>query len=250
MKVLEAHFGVQLFGRTTRGLVPTDEGLALAPVVSEAFERLDRALAALAAGEAREVVSVGAVGTFAIGYLMRRLADFRERHPNIDLRLMTNNNKVDLWTESLDFAIRFGDGAWHGVEAQKLMEAPVTPLCTPGLADSLRQPADLAKHNLLRSFRAGDWSKWLEVARVQNVTPRGPQFDSSILMVQAAMLGEGVALAPAAMFQHELSRGDLVQPFTPEVDTGCYWLTRLKSKDETAAMETFRSWLMGACTSA
>ncbi|HVW74565.1 MAG TPA: LysR family transcriptional regulator [Rhizomicrobium sp.] len=247
VKALEAHLGAALFRRTTRGLVLTDEGAVLRPVVEDAFGRIERVMGALAGGAPREVLTVGVVGTFAIGFLIERLADFRAQHPFVDLRLLTNNNKVDLWTESLDFAIRFGAGAWHGVQADPLLRAPITALCSPAIAQHLRHPADLEKHTLLRSYRGQDWPAWLAAAGVPQLSARGPVFDASPLMVQAAILGEGVALAPASMFQRDLNLGTLVQPFAVEVDVGGYWLTRLISKPPTRAMEAFQTWLAAAC---
>lgn len=250
VKALEARLGVALFRRTTRGLVLSDEGAALAPVVADALLRMERVLDALAEGGPREVLTVGVVGTFAVGFLMERLADFRAAHPRIDLRLMTNNNKVDLFGESLDCAIRFGDGAWRGVEAEKLLDAPLAPLCAPALASRLERPADLARCVLLRSYRAQDWPAWLTAAGEPEVQARGPMFDASTLMVQAAMLGEGVALAPPRLFRRELAAGALAQPFQVEVDVGAYWLTRLISKEETPALAAFRSWLTAQCAAA
>lgn len=246
VKALEAHLGVALFRRTTRGLILTDEGAVLAPTVEDAFGRIERVMSRLSGGAPREVLTVGVVGTFAIGFLIERLADFRKAHPFVDLRLLTNNNKVDLWTESLDFAIRFGTGAWHGAQADLLMRAPITPLCAPAMAEGLRHPADLEKYTLLRSYRAQDWPSWLAAAGQPQLSARGPVFDASTLMIQAAILGEGVALAPAAMFQRELNLGALVQPFAIEVDAGAYWLTRLISKPPTRAMQAFQSWLTDA----
>ena len=247
VKVLEEYLGSALFRRTTRGLVLTDEGAALAPTVEDAFLRIERALGAISGGAPREVLTVGVVGTFAIGFLVERLADFRAQHPFVDLRLMTNNNKVDLWTESLDFAIRFGPGAWHGVHAERLMAAPISPLCPPAVAAQLRQPADLGKFTLLRSYRTQDWPAWLEKAGARDISARGPVFDASSLMVQAALLGEGVALAPPSMFRRELNLGMLVRPFRMEVDVGSYWLTRLISKTPTPAMVAFQAWLTVQC---
>lgn len=247
VKALETHLGAALFRRTTRGLVLTDEGAALAPTVEDAFGRIERVMSQLSGGAPREVLTVGVVGTFAIGFLVERLADFRKAHPFVDLRLLTNNNKVDLWTESLDFAIRFGAGAWHGTQADLLLRAPITVLCSPATAEQLRHPADLEKCSLLRSYRAQDWPTWLAAAGVPQLSARGPVFDASTLMVQAAILGEGVALAPAAMFQRELNLGTLVEPFPIAVDVGAYWLTRLISKPPTRAMQAFQDWITAAC---
>src|ERR1700761_7512890 len=81
VKLLEEHLGRRLFRRTTKGLVLTDEGVALTPVIADAFARMARALDAVAEGGAREVLTIGVVGTFAIGFLIGRLAEFRARHP-------------------------------------------------------------------------------------------------------------------------------------------------------------------------
>lgn len=248
VKALEAHLGRSLFRRHARGLLLTDEGALLAPVLFEAFGRIEALLDALKQGGPAEVLTVGVVGTFAVGFLLERLADFRARHPRIELRLQTHNNRVDLAAEGLDFAIRFGDGAWRSVEAERLIDAPVAPLCAPALAAQLRQPDDLARFALLRSYRAEDWTAWLAAAGVARVAPRGPIFDASTLMVQAALLGEGVALAPPRMFQRELRQGRLVQPFARELDVGGYWLTRLLSREPSAAMLAFRGWLLGQCS--
>src|SRR5262249_18802781 len=118
------------------------------------------------------------------------------------------------------------------------------------IAATLHTPRDLARHTLLRSYRVRDWPDWLEKAGVEDVTASGPTFDASIIMVQAAMSGEGVALAPPSMFHRELGSGDLVQPFPLEVEAGAYWLTRLMSRELTPAMAAFRSWLIETCQSA
>jgi LysR family transcriptional regulator of beta-lactamase len=108
----------------------------------------------------------------------------------------------------------------------------------------LRRPSDLADFPLLRSYRASDWPQWLEQAGVPGIAARGPLFDSSWIMVQAALRGEGVALVPVTMFRRELEAGLLSQPFGIEADLGSYWLTRLMSRSQSSAMPLFRDWLM------
>jgi LysR family transcriptional regulator of beta-lactamase len=246
VKGLEERLGATLFRRSHRGLVLTDEGLALAPALWDAFGRIDTVLERFEAGGVKEVLTVSAVGTFAVGALLKELPAFRAAHPFVDLRLLTNNNKVDLVAEGLDYAIRFGDGAWNGTEAERIASAPLAPLCAPGLLDLLREPTDLARVPLLRSYRAQDWPAWFEAAGMPPIAARGPLFDSSLIMVQAAMLGEGVALAPVSMFRRELDSGHLAQPFAVTADVGAYWLTRLKSRATTGAMRSFRDWLLGS----
>jgi LysR family transcriptional regulator of beta-lactamase len=210
-------------------------------VLSDAFDRVAAALSRFDHGRGREALSVGVVGTFALGWLLPRLASFEAAHPEIDLRLTTNNNRVDIAEEGLDFAIRFGDGAWHGTEAILLFQAPLTVLCDAATAARLNRPADLARETLLRSYRNEEWPAWFEAAGAEPPPLTGPVFDSAALMVEAALAGRGVALAPALMFE-----GKGARPFDVEVDLGGYWLTRLKSRRPAHAMAAFEGWIRAA----
>lgn len=244
VKGLEERLGVKLFHRGPRGLMLSDEGVALLPALSESFDRIGRLLERFQDGRLREVLTISAVGTFAVGWLLPRLKTFREAHPYVDFRLLTNNNRVDLAAEGVDAAILFGDGGWAGCEAERILSAPLSPLCTPALAETLRQPGDLARHTLLRSYRVQDWPAWFAAAGLSEaIEARGPVFDASLTMAQAALTGEGIALAPPAMFGRDLGEGRLVQPFAITVETGAYWLATLRGKMPSAAMTAFRSWI-------
>lgn len=221
VKLLEQRLGVSLFRRLPRGLLITDEGLALLPTLSDSFDRIAGMLDNFDAGHVREVLEVGAVG-----WLLPRLRDFRERHPFVDVRLSTNN--------------------WHDTDAEALFEAPLSALCIPEIAETLREPGDLVRQTLLRSYRSDEWPAWFEAAKVTAATIRGPVFDSSLTMVEAALQGEGVALAPPMMFSRQLAAGALQQPFGVTLSTGRYWLTRLKSRNPTSAMRVFRTWVVDA----
>ena len=245
---LERRLGTPLFRRLPRGLTLTDEGLALIPVVADAFDRIGSTLDRFTGGHLREVLTLGVVGTFAVGWLLERIDDFARLHPHIDLRLLTNNNRVDLAGEGLDLALRFGDGAWHGTHADHIMDAPLTPLCAPAVAARLRHPEDLAREALLRSYRADEWPRWFAAAGTPCPRLRGAVFDSSALMAASAILGRGVALVPAAMFAQDLQAERLVRPFPVEVHCGSYWLTRLMSRTDTPAMAAFRLWLKAAAS--
>jgi LysR family transcriptional regulator of beta-lactamase len=244
IRTLEERLGTALFKRLPRGLVITDEGRALLPVLSDAFSRIEGVLKQFEGGHFHEVLTVGVVGTFAVGWLMPKLRLFRDAHPFVELRLLTNNNLVDLAAEGLDFAIRFGEGIWPATHNEPLLDAPLTVLCTPQIARRLREPADLAQHTLLRSYRADEWNLWLAAVGLEAWPVNGPVFDSSRLMVEAAVQGAGVALAPPRMFARELQTGLLVCPFAQQVKTGSYWLTRLKSRRMAPAMALFRDWIL------
>ncbi|MBM7322871.1 MULTISPECIES: LysR substrate-binding domain-containing protein [Rhizobium/Agrobacterium group] len=252
VKGLEKRLGVALFQRLPRGLKITAEGEALLPTVTSSFDQMATTLDRIEAGQVRELLFLGVVGTFAVGWLLPRLQAFQKRHPFIDVRVSTNNNRVDMAAEGLDFAIRFGQGSWHGTDAFRLFDAPLSPLCTPKLAETLKAPADLMEATLLRSYRADEWSSWFAAA---GVTPAaqvnaGIVFDTSLGMMEAALQGLGVALAPPSMFSRHLASGAVVQPFPVTMSLGSYWLTRLQSKPPTPAMQVFSDWLFDSISTA
>ncbi|HEX2528449.1 MAG TPA: LysR family transcriptional regulator [Geminicoccus sp.] len=244
VKTLEENLGARLFRRLPRGLALTDEGMALLPEIAESFRRIGATLDRFESGHLREVLTVGVVGTFATGWLLPRLGSFQEAHPFVDLRILTNNNRVDLAGEGLDVAIRFGDGAWHGTEAVHLFPAPFSPVCAPELVGRLHKPEDLCREVLLRSYRVDEWPRWFEAVGLACPPLRGFVFDSSLTMAEAAAQGAGVGLLPSRLFARELAQGRLVRPFEVEIPMGDYWLTRLKSRAETPAMRAFRLWLL------
>lgn len=246
VKGLEKQLGVVLFERLPRGLMLTQEGEGLLPTLRDAFDRIAGSVQRFEGGGYREILKVGAVGTFAVGWLMPRLVDFRERHPFIDLRLSTNNNRVDMAAEGLDLSIRFGTGAWHGLAADHIVATPLSPLCTPGIARALRDPSDLFHETLLRSYRTDEWTSWFSAAGFADPPLRGTGivFDSSLAMVEAATQGAGVALAPPTMFARHLDSGIIVRPFATQIALGSYWLTYAQARPVTDAMRAFRDWLL------
>ncbi|MCG2840647.1 LysR family transcriptional regulator [Sandaracinobacter sp. RS1-74] len=244
IKALEKRLGLTLFRRLPRGVMLTDEGAAIFPALRDSFDRIGNALGVLAGGQIREVVTLGVVSTFATGWLLPRLQEFAVRHPEVDLRILTNNNKPELAGEGLNFAIRFGDGSWHGVHSTPLLEAPLSVMCAPSLLPDLKAPADLLKHSLLRSYRAEEWPAWFAAAGLEAPRLTGPVFDTSLAIAKAVASGVGVGLLPPAMFKAELANRHLAMPFDKSIAMGRYWLTRFHIRPETAGMIAFRNWLV------
>ncbi|KGD82541.1 LysR family transcriptional regulator [Pantoea sp. PNA 14-12] len=243
VRLLEERLGVTLFRRLPRGLEMTDESRLLFAEVSEAFTQLEKAWRRFEGGEYREVMTLACVGTFALGWLLPRLDAFHQQHPALEVNVRTHNNVVNLAGEGIDYAIRFGTGAWPATHNEPLFTAPLTALCRPDIARRLQQPGDLLRETLLRSYRADEWGNWFTAANITPPRMTGPVFDSSRLMVEAAVQTGGVALVPFCMFQRELEAGILVRPFDIEIDVGGYWLTWLRSKTLTPSMEIFREWI-------
>lgn len=247
---LEQRLGKRLFRRIPKGLALTDEGMILLPTLVEAFERMASTLESIRTTQAREVLSVGSVGSFAVGWLLPRLREFQARHPFVEVRLFTNNNRVDLAGEGLDYAIRFGDGHWHGTEAIHLLDAPLAAVCAPQVAQRVASVRDLGRETLLRSYRADEWTAWFRAAGVAPPLLTGPMFDSSLVLADAAAQGAGIALLPIHLFSRDIRQGRLVRLFEIELALGSYWLTRLDTRRETEAMQAFRGWLEQCCREA
>jgi LysR family transcriptional regulator of beta-lactamase len=244
---LEDRLGVALFVRASGGLAPTDEARALYPVLEHGFDAMARALDRITGRRDIETLNIGVVTTFAVGWLLPRLPEFRLIHPTIDLRISTNNNRVEILREGLDLAIRYGAGAWTGLEAELLLHAPLAPLCAPAVAERLAGPESLGREVLLRSYRSDEWPRWFAEAGATCPPLTGPIFDSSLAMADIASDGGGVALLPVAMFSRRMAEGDLVQPFATMVSAGSYFLTWPADRPSTPAMADFSRWMLEAC---
>lgn len=243
IRALEDRLGVRLFHRLPRGVALTDEAAALYPVLNEAFDRIAAAVNRASATAVREVVHLAVVGTFATGWLLPRLPAFEAAHPDIELRLQTHNNRIDLASEGVDAAIRFGDGDWQGLACAPVADTLFAPVCAPALVHRLRTPRDLAALPLLRSYRSDEWPRWLQAAGVPDIQARGAVFDSSLALAGAAATGAGVALLPLALFERELREGRLLRPFPTGVALGRYWFTQLRSRREREPVRRLRLWL-------
>ncbi|MEP3428572.1 MAG: LysR family transcriptional regulator [Roseibium sp.] len=244
IKTLEELLGVMLFKRLPRGVTLTDEGETLLPVLTDAFRRMSRMLTHFKNGNYREILTVGVVSTFALGWFLPLLDQFRTAHPEIELRLKTNNNKADFLGDGLDCFLRFGDGAWHGAAAENILTPRFSPICARETAKRIRVVEDLYEQPLLRSYRRDEWTVWFRAAGLEPPRLGGFMFDTSHALVEAAAMGVGVALIPVEMFRSSLSSGRVVQPFESTIDLGSYWLTWLNSRQETLAMKMFRTWIV------
>lgn len=254
VKSLEAYLGRQLLKRTSRGLELTDTAAAALPALSAAFDALADASRDLAGAERGGILTVSVPPAFAAKWLAPRLADFSERHPDIDVRVDAAMALTDFAGEGVDLAVRFGAGHWPGLECRLLMAESVTPVCAPGLATSIKTPADLLGHTLIHddSSRADDscpdWPMWLRAAGVSAADAgRGPRFNQSNLAIESAISGRGIALAKRALAQDDLDAGRLIAPF--EITTPLafgYWIVNPPGKLRAPVAKHFVAWLEAA----
>jgi len=250
VKALEQRLGVPLFRRLNRGLRLTDAGALYRTELEDILDRLEQATERLRASEAAGLLTVSTGTSFASKWLVPRLQRFRERRPDIDVRIDADDALTDFRRDNVDLAIRYGGGVYPGLYSVKLLQDTVFPVCGPKLLEDrypLRAPEDLKHHTLLHDQGVvEDWSSWLRTAGVSGVdASRGPSFSHSAMLIEAAIAGQGVALARSSMVAHDLREGRLVQPFLlslrPEFS---YWVVCPQATVDKPKIAEFRAWVL------
>jgi LysR family glycine cleavage system transcriptional activator len=251
VRQLEEDLGLPLFKRARTGLVLTEAGVSLLGGLTDGFQRIAQAVDGVRPRPESRVVTVSMLSTFAMRWLLPRLGHFNEAHPDIEVRLSTSVELVDLARGDIDCAIRFGRGDWPGLLADRLFADRLTAVCSPALlakGPPLERPEDLRGHTLLHArLRPEHWRIWLHAAGIEDLDPRaGPVFETRNFVIQAALQGLGVAVIDPALVGEELASGRLVQPF-PRILAleGAYFLVRHPTKAKLKRVGAFREWLLG-----
>lgn len=249
VKGLEDWFGVKLFQRRNREILMTESGQLLLPGVRDGLDQLEAASQRIVTRGDGNELRLTCMPSFAAKWLVPRLSRFRARHPEIDVLLSTEDRMVDLDVEPFDLGIRSGRGHYPGLTVYRLFDDAVFPVCSPELLRGdkpLRTPSDLVHHSLLHDDYPVGWLEWLAAAGVDNVDHhRGPMFDNSAMMLQAAAEGMGVALARHALAYADLLAGRLVRPFPITLTSDyAYFLVHVPRVADRPKIVAFRTWLI------
>jgi LysR family glycine cleavage system transcriptional activator len=250
VKGLEAELGVRLFQRERQRVALTEAGRLYLEVVRDAFDRLGMGTERLLQRQSAGALTVTTSPNFAAKWLVHRLGRFSESHPSIDLRVSASIQHVDFAREDIDLAIRHGDGNWLGLHVTRLCNEQLFPICSPRLAAQggarLRSPEDIRHHTLLNVNGRADWAKWLAQAGFEGVeAQRSIDFNQASMAIDAAVDGQGIALARTALAAGDLISGRLVRPFPQAIEAPfAFWIVCPKSAAETPKIATFRRWLL------
>ena len=255
VKALEERLQVPLFRRLNRGLVLTEAGGSYLRELEDILDRLEQATERLRASEATGILTVSTSTSFAAKWLVPRLQRFRDRRPDIDVRIDADDSLTDFRRDNVDIAIRYGRGVYPGLSSVQLLQDIVFPVCSPKLLEGghpLREPSDLKHFTLLHDQGVvEDWRTWLRTAGVTDVEPtRGPVFSHSAMLIEAAIAGQGVALARRSMVARDVREGRLVQPFPLSLKAEfSYWVVCPQSAAEKPKIAEFRAWLLDEAAS-
>ena len=257
IKEIEDQLDLVLFTRTSRTIRLTEAGTVLYDASIDALDLLNRAVSrARKMTRGTSLLKVTLDAQFATKWLMRRVDDFRQQKPGIELRFDITYDVRDFERDDVDIGIRFGTGKYPGIIAHRLFENIIIPVCSPALLASgppLKEPRDLFNHTLahIEWSRQGvtwpNWSMWMQAAGVDDFDDsRTLVFGTSTDATQAALDGNAVALADFAMVANDLSQGRLIRPFELGIKVApefAYFLVYPEASRDDARVIAFRDWL-------
>ncbi|XBS68775.1 transcriptional regulator GcvA [Acerihabitans sp. KWT182] len=244
--------GVRLFVRDGQRMLLTDAGQVLVLEIRAGLQQLlnalDSARAYIAPRQLTRTLTVSVLSSFAARWLMPRISAFQAANPEVDIALRPTAALATLDSrDGVDLAIRYGPGQWPGLNALRLMKSFTFPVCSPVLLSStpITKPEDLMRVTLLRSPRQR-WSPWFQAAGLDMPEPtQGPSYDDAGLLLQAAISGQGVALARSVIAADDLAAGRLIRVCDVQVEDRYGWFIAWREplRCERQDFDAFRCWL-------
>jgi len=244
VRLLEERLGVGLFVRQANKLVSTHAGNVYREGLTPILDAIADLTAEVMTSETSRVLTIGAGPTFAIRWLIPRLADFHACEPEIELRVATGGAAAP-FAEDWTCGVKLGDGVWPGFVAEPLFAADLMPVCAPNIATDLKSPADLSPRDLIRVAHAtDDWPLWLRGSGMPRLAIEGPEFEFYGQALQAAADGLGVAMGIRPYIDDDLAAGRLVAPFHRAVSKGMHWyLVYREARSDEPDFSAFRKWI-------
>ena len=249
IKSLEEFLGIKLFMRKNRALLLSEEGQAYYLDIKEVFNTINDATERLLARGAKGAITVSLQPSFAIQWLVPRLNAFNSLHPDIDVRIKAVDQAESSLTEDVDVAIYYGRGHWADIHAEQLQKEYLVPVCSPLLLQGKKPLSvleDLVNHTLLHDTSRRDWKRWFKQVGVKatNVN-HGPIFSHSSMVVQAALHGQGIALAHSFLAKPDIDAGRLICPFEEVLENkNSYYVVCRERQVDLGKIAAFREWVL------
>ncbi len=255
IRTLEDYLGAALFVRSKVGVTLTPQARDAYPDIRDGLQQLGAGLSKLRGSGEDRLVTMSVPPSFAAKWLLPRIDSFREKHPLFDIRLDTTDRLVDFAAEGIDVGVRYGLGGYAGLQADKLFDEEVFPICSPALLAGEQQRAGeawLSRMTLIHDTTSDfdpsfpTWRSWLLAHGMADIDhTRGLRMNSSVLAIQAAMEAQGVALARSVIVKRDLDAGRLVKPFDFVEQTNCaYYVVYRKQSLDSRKVQVVRDWLL------
>ena len=251
LKNLEEIWGLQLFQRG-KSLSLTPAGAALAPIVREFFMNLEATLSDLREQKGKVRLTVSTTYSFALKWLLPRLPSLSQQHPEILLTLETTDKAINFSSAEPDVAIRFGNGNYPGLHSEFMFREQIFPVASPDLLSRFgtpREPAELLRYPLLTRDGADlvpKWELWFQQVGVGiSALKESVRFADTNMTIEAALLGQGIALARSGHVETEISDGSLVRLFDVSFASPvAYYFVCPKGIESQSHIISFRNWLL------
>lgn len=257
LKHLEDLWGLQLFQRG-KSLRLTPAGAALAPIVREFFMNLEATLTDLREQKGRVRLKVSTTYSFALKWLLPRLPGLSQQHPEILITLETSDKAINFSSADSDVAIRLGNGHYPALHSEFMLREQIFPVASPDLLNRFgtpNKPAELLRYPLLTRDGADlvpKWEAWFEHVGVGVSTLKeSVRFADTNMTIEAALLGQGIALARSGHVEAEINDGSLMRLFNvPFASPVAYFFVCPKGLETQPHIISFRNWLLAESTQA
>ncbi|MBV0910861.1 LysR family transcriptional regulator [Anianabacter salinae] len=244
VRALEAHLGLKLVIRDGRGIALTAQGARLAETVRDAFHGIGAEIDAMTGADADRPLQITTTPMFAASWLMPRLSDFRERHPEIDLMLNPSAQLVPLDPGGIDLAVRYGSGPWPGLRSELLLRSHFVIVASRKLVGDrqIDDPGELVGMPWLQEYGTNEVTDWLRRHGVTVRLMRGLTQLPGNLLLDALRAGNGVAATTRAFVETDIASGDVVVLFEDEDPTSGYHIVTRPGVLRPSA-KAFAAWL-------
>jgi len=253
IRLLEENMGLLLFDRLHRAIALTPQGKEFQAAVSIGLEHIAHSADDIRSDPDRADITISSSVTFASYWLMARVAKFRALFPDVDVRLVASAKTRNLGATGIDFAVRYGNGNWDGADADHMFGNDIYPVCSPSYlkaGENLTELSDLQNATLLKLNQSDhnwvNWGSWFQrFGFEERPATRALYFDNYMLLIHAAIRGEGVALCGARFAEDLIKQGELVRPVAHALTSDkSFYLLHPSNQRLSAAIEYFRTWLL------
>ncbi|WP_309090526.1 transcriptional regulator GcvA [Phenylobacterium sp.] len=248
IRKLEEELGARLFERRGNAMIPTAEAERLAREVARAHDILKNAVGSFTKAAERDPLVVSLDPQFANRWLPTRLAGLLGHPAGANLELRVDSRLANFVTDGADMGVRYGAGNWPGLETVRLFRESLLPVCSPELLarHPMKAPQDLLAAPLLHHSHR-PWSLWLGHFGIESPAVQGMIFEDSVMLLEAAAQGIGVALARSGLIEQDLRSGRLVRPFELDVASELgFWVVWRPDSRKLRRIHALRDWLIEA----